>query len=344
MSPRTSKIPAAVDDLLAEWGSIANRNVVAATGASRQAVHAQLQAMVATGDLAREGAGRSVRYRSVHPRRRFRYRLQGLDEAAVWSEVRSEASELDSLPEVADRALHTAVVELVDNAISHSGGRYVEVRLRRMHGRLVIEVVDDGEGIFAHLARVTGLREPIEALQQLTKGKLTTQPEGHTGEGLFLLSNIADFFEIDSAGLRWMVDNEIDDTGVASSPSRRGTLVRFEVDVDTSTSLEHVFAASSEAFELARRRVVVKLFETGNRFLSRSEAKKLLDGLEQFRHVVLDFKGVEAVGQGFVDEAFRVWAVRNARTRLHPINMEPAIAFIVEHGRRAAANSIASRA
>ncbi len=325
-----------IDDLLAEWGSIANRNVVGATGATRQAVHAQLHAMVDAGELVREGAGRSVRYRSVHPRRRFRYRIAGLDESLVWEQVRAEVPELQGLPEAADRALHTAVVELVDNAISHSRGRHVEVLFRRAHERLILEVIDDGEGIFDHLAHENELADGMEALRQLTKGKLTTMPDEHSGEGLFLLSKIADFFEVESGGLLWMIDNELDDVGVSSAHVRPGTRVLFEVDVRTGASLEAVFVQSSEAFELARRRVVVKLFETGNRFLSRSEAKKLLEGVERFRNVVIDFKGVEAVGQGFVDEMFRVWTSRHPNTRLHPVNMVPPIAFIVEHGRRAA--------
>lgn len=335
MSPRRSRIRPVIDDLLAEWGSIANRNVVAKTGSSRQAVHAQLRAMVKAGELVIEGAGRGVRYRGVHPRRRFRYRLAGLVEDRVWDLVSAEVPELADLPDVADRALHTAVIELVDNAISHSRGRHVEVSFRKVHDRLILEVIDDGEGIFDHLAHENELADGMEALQQLTKGKLTSMPAEHSGEGIFLLSRIADFFEIESGGLLWMVDNELDDVGIASTQVRPGTRVRFEVDVSTTTSLESVFAQWSEGFELARRRVVVKLFETGNRFLSRSEAKKVLQGLERFRNVVLDFKGVEAVGQGFVDEMFRVWTSRHPDTRLHPVNMTPPIAFIVEHGRRA---------
>jgi len=336
MSPRRSKIRPVIDNLLAEWGSIANRNVVAVTGVSRQAVHAQLQALVATGVLSQEGAGRSVRYRSINPRRRFRYALDGLEEDQVWEEVRNEVPELDGLPEVADRALNTAVVELVNNAISHSRGKYVEVYFRKVHNRLVVEVSDDGEGIFDHLAHENELSDSMDALRQLTKGRLTTLPEEHTGEGLFWLSKIADFLEIESGGLLWMVDNEIDDVGVASAQVRQGTRVRFEVDTGTKKSAESVFVGSPESFELSRRRVVVKLFESGNRFLSRSEAKKLLSGLGSFRHVVLDFKGVKAVGQGFVDEAFRVWTGRHPRTRLHPINMEPAIELMVERARHAA--------
>jgi anti-sigma regulatory factor (Ser/Thr protein kinase) len=336
MSPRKSRIRPIIDDLLAEWGSIANRNVVATTGATRQAVHAQLQRMVRDGELVRQGAGRSVRYRGVHPRRRFRYQLDGLDEDRVWREVRNEVPELDDLPEAAERALHTAVVELVDNAVAHSRGKRVEVSFRKAHDRLIVEVFDDGEGIFDHLAHENELDDSLEALRQLTKGRLTTLPREHTGEGLFLLSKIADFFEVESGGLLWMVDNEIDDVGIASAHVRPGTRVRFEVDVGTDTSLESVFAQSSEAFELSRRRVVVKLFESGNRFLSRSEARKLLAGLGRFRNVVVDFRGVDAVGQGFVDEMFRVWPSRHHDTRLHPVNMVPPIAFLVEHGRKAA--------
>ena len=39
-------------------------------------------------------------------------------------------------------------------------------------------------------------------------------------------------------------------------------------------------------------------------------------GLERFREVVLDFAGVDAIGQGFADEVFRVWARAHAGTRL----------------------------
>jgi anti-sigma regulatory factor (Ser/Thr protein kinase)/uncharacterized protein (DUF1330 family) len=251
----------------------------------------------------------------------------------VWRDVEREVPEIAGLPPAPERALHTAVVELVDNAISHSRGRHVEVSFRKAHDRLVLEVTDDGEGVYEHLAHERELGDAMQALQQLTKGQLTTLPEEHTGEGLFLLSKIADFFEVESSGLVWLVDNEIKDMGISATNVRPGTRVRFEVDVRTNTSIETVFAESSEAFELSRRRVVVKLFDSGNRFLSRAEAKKLLKGLDSFRNVIVDFKGVDAVGQGFVDEMFRVWSRRHPNTRLHPVNMVPPVAFMVEHGR-----------
>lgn len=79
----------------------------------------------------------------------------------------------------------------------------------------------------------------------------------------------------------------------------------------------------------ARSRVVVKLFEHGAEFVSRSEARRLLSGLDAFREVVLDFTSVVSVGQGFVDEVFRVWAAAHPDTRLSTENVAPAVAFML---------------
>jgi hypothetical protein len=44
------------------------------------------------------------------------------------------------------------------------------------------------------------------------------------------------------------------------------------------------------------------------RLLARAEAKRLLQRVERFRRVVLDFSGVALIGQSFADEVFRVFA------------------------------------
>jgi hypothetical protein len=51
--------------------------------------------------------------------------------------------------------------------------------------------------------------------------------------------------------------------------------------------------------------------------------------------VVIDFNGVEGVGQGFADEVFRVWARAHPQIELAPVGMSPAVAFMVERARRA---------
>jgi len=60
----------------------------------------------------------------------------------------------------------------------------------------------------------------------------------------------------------------------------------------------------------------------------------MLHGLQRFREVVLDFTGVDAIGQGFADEVFRVWARSHAATRLEPVNMVEPVAFMVTRATR----------
>ena len=85
---------------------------------------------------------------------------------------------------------------------------------------------------------------------------------------------------------------------------------------------------------------MIKLFAYGTSFVSRSEAKRLTQGLERFRLVILDFQGVTLVGQGFADEIFRVWWRAHPQIELQAENMIPLVAFMVERARTAAGNQI----
>ena len=91
---------------------------------------------------------------------------------------------------------------------------------------------------------------------------------------------------------------------------------------------------ATDDHEFVRTKTVIKLFSIGVRFVSRSEAKRLVRGLERFREVVFDFKGVRGVGQGFADEVFRVWSALHPEVALVPINMTRAVEFMVERSRR----------
>jgi hypothetical protein len=79
----------------------------------------------------------------------------------------------------------------------------------------------------------------------------------------------------------------------------------------------------------------VKLFGLGRDFVSRSEARRILEGLDRFREVIVDFEGVPSVGQGFADEVFRVFPSRHPGVRLVPIRMNDEVNFFVERALRA---------
>jgi hypothetical protein len=305
-------------------------------GLSRQMAHRILSRLVDDGVLIRSGAGRSVSYRDSGglPFVR-RYPRAVLAEDRVWDEVSSACRPVAALSKPARSILQYAFTEMLNNAIEHSGGNEIEVRFENAPGGLAFVVADDGVGVFANLRKVLRLESDLVALQELSKGKLTTLPAGHTGEGIFFTSKAARIFEMSSHGLHWTVDNVVGDTAVGSVPVRRGTVVRVEVAHKSRRTLAKLFAEYTEDFAFTKTRIVVKLFTIGTRFISRSEARRVLANLEKFRSVVLDFSGVEEIGQGFADEVFRVWEASHPAIKLEAVSMSAPVAFLVRRAKNA---------
>ncbi|MFQ5740145.1 MAG: STAS-like domain-containing protein [Acidobacteriota bacterium] len=157
-------------------------------------------------------------------------------------------------------------------------------------------------------------------------------PDRHTGEGIFFTSKAADALVLRSHGIELLFDSRKRDIFVSRKRKIRGTEVRFFLSRNTRRRLEEVFAEyAPENFEyrFQRTRVLVKLFRDA--YVSRSEAKRLLVGLEKFKEVVLDFRGVRSLGQGFADEVFRVFAARHPEIEIKTENLDPALSTLILH-------------
>lgn len=256
--------------------------------------------------------------------------LAGLEEDRVWNEVVKTLDLAERPP--AWRILAYGFTEMVNNAIDHSAGSTVHVAAGRGAGVVELTIEDDGRGAFDTLAVGLDLPDQLTAIQELTKGKRTTAPANHTGEGIFFTSKAVDVFRLAANGYVWTVDNLRNDQAVGVSRVHRGTSVRLQLDPETDRDLVALFSEFTDDYEFTRSRTVVRLFEIGVTFVSRSEAKRLLAGLEDFAEVEIDFSGVDSVGQGFVDEILRVWPREHPGTTLIPTGMNPAVEFMVRRG------------
>jgi len=324
----------AIAALLAEQDSFTSGGLAARTGLSRQALHRHLVRAVEAGFLVREGGGRSTRYRLARSEGFDRtYPTKGLSEDRVANELEAWLDDTDRpRTSAANAILASAVAQLMNNAIDHSSAASVRVRANPVGEHLRIRIEDEGVGAIENVRARLGLEDRLHALQELSKGKTTTQPDRHTGEGLFFTSKMVDRFELTANGLAWVVDNRLPDQTVRDAPELAGTQVEIDVSTTTKTRPVEVFEQFTHDLTFDTTRCVVRLFDVGSSFVSRSEAKRLLANLERFREVILDFHGVEEVGQGFVDEVFRVWARAHPEVRLEPTGMAPAVEFMVRRG------------
>jgi anti-sigma regulatory factor (Ser/Thr protein kinase) len=322
--------------LVARAGSVQNRDVAAALRVSPATAHRILQALVVAGTLERRGRGRGSAYALRTIRRRFR--LAGLDEGRAWDEVAAQVAAVRPLDPDATRNLAYAASEMLNNAADHSGGRAVTVTVAfEPAGATVVTVQDDGVGVFRRVSEEFGYATPHDAIVQLEQGKLTTDPARHSGEGLFFTSKVVSRFRLESQGVAWVVDNVVGDSGIGTSDVRRGTRVVLELVPGHLPRLEQVFAAFTDPDTMAflRTRATIRLASWGKALVSRAEAKRLVARLAEFRHVTLDFTGVDVVGQGFCDEVFRVFARAHPGVTLEPVGMNDAIAFMVGRARAA---------
>jgi hypothetical protein len=331
--PTASDPRAVIDDLLKARSAISSGDVARSAGVTRQAAYYHLSRMVRSGELIRTGVKRGTRYRRATLFAK-QYELDHLEEHLVWGEVDDAVSALTAARPNVRSILQYAFTEMLNNAIEHSEGTRSWVRVWKRGATFAFLVSDDGVGVFRKVRNEFALPDEYSAIQHLAKGKQTTQPERHTGEGIFFTSKAVDLFQLESRGLKWIVDNRRADHAIGDAPFEEGTRVQWELDEDSDRELSALFDGYTDEQKMRFRSssVRVKLGERNAAFVSRSEAKRLTLGLDAFDEVVLDFTGVSEVGQGFVDELFRVWAREHPKTKLIPENVSPNVSRFLERG------------
>lgn len=320
--PRRSILDAIVKD----GGNVAAR-LAGQHGVSRQSASAWLAKLKQEGVITSSGVGRGVRYQlAVLASVQQSYERAGLSEDRVWREL--VGPQVADLPANVRDIWHYAVTEMVNNAIDHSGSARVVVELLRDALNTTVYVADEGEGIFLKIQRALNLYDPREAILELAKGKLTTDPAHHTGEGIFFSSKVMDAFDIRSGTLHFMHDEWGADVSLERPANAPGTLVLMRLANDSARALQEVFDQFSapEEYTFAKTIVPVRLAQhEGEKLVSRSQAKRLTMRFERFQTVVLDFAGVEEIGQAFADEVFRVFQQAHPGTTLSPIHMTSAV-------------------
>lgn len=257
---------------------------------------------------------------------------KNINEDLVFNELNTEISFLKDLREEVHNIFQYSFTEMLNNAIEHSQSKTINVLIEKTDDTIIFEIRDSGIGAFRNIMQKKKLSSEIEAIQELLKGKTTTLPHSHSGEGIFFTSKIADIFILDSFEYRMRVDNKIKDVFVEKIKPFNGTRVRFELNIHTKKHLNDIFfeyEAEPGSYAFDKTKVLVKLFKAGTVYISRSQARRLVANLDKFKLIVLDFSEIDTVGQAFADEVFRVFAGNHPEIKIEPINMKETVEFMI---------------
>ena len=227
------------------------------------------------------------------------------DEFRVWKQL--IAPKLTGLNDVAEEILEYSLTEILNNAQDHSEGKNASISIYQDKDYITVTIGDDGVGIFKHIMEHIHIDQALDAAIELTKGKFTTQPEHHSGEGLFFSSRAVDQLTICANGHCLEIATSEVTFNVVEEIS--GTNVTVRLRKTMNRRFKPVFDRTVFPLQLA---------QSEGRLISRSQAKRIMNGMERFAIVEVDFTGVENIGQGFADEMFRVWQSFHKETVVKP--------------------------
>lgn len=307
---------------------------------TRQAVNKHLRRLVYEKALTETGETRKKTYR-LAPLVEWRkvYDVSpSLEEHIVWDQ--DIAPILGKQPENIMDIWHYGFTEMLNNAKDHSGGRYIVVGITKTAVSTNMQITDDGVGIFKKIQEALNLPDQRYSVLELAKGKLTTDPEHHTGEGVFFSSRMFDKFSIGSDKTyfgHWFGDES---DWIFESEFGSGTSVFMYLSNHTHRTVKEVFDkyTSDEDYGFNKTVVPVKLAQYGNdKLISRSQAKRVLARLELFKTILFDFKGVPTIGPAFADEIFRVFAKEHPEIHIVPVNASSEVQRMAERARTASA-------
>ncbi|MEK6777902.1 MAG: DUF4325 domain-containing protein [bacterium] len=278
---------------------------------TRQAVNKHIQRLVEQGALIVSGSTKNRHY-FLHPLLQWETIITLENKSAEDSIWRNDIEpKLGKLPDNVRDIWHYGFTEMMNNAIDHSDGKQVSINMTRTAMSTELVLFDNGVGIFKKIQNALGLEDERHAVLELSKGKLTTDPERHTGEGIFFSSRMFDDFRILSGNAFFSHTHAEDEDWILENQKfQTGTGVFMKLKNHTARTVKKVVDefTTGDEYGFTKTVVPVKLAQYGNeKLISRSQGKRLMERVDRFKVVVLDFDNVETIGQAFADEVFRVF-------------------------------------
>ncbi len=327
---------------LTKKGKIRSSEIVALTGFSRTYVNRAFQKLRDEGKILLIGKANTARYilatelalRDAKKNILEVHRIvlnKNIVEDLVFEDIKKNSGIFIDIPENISNIVSYAFMEMLNNAIEHSQSEKIKIVVKKDEQRINFQIIDKGMGILNNIVRKKSFASEMDALQDLLKGKLTTLPEKHSGEGIFFTSKVAGMFVIQSSHKKIIFDNMVDEIFVKDIKNMIGTKIMFSISLDSTKELEDIFRKyTDDVFGFSKTKVTIKLYKQGVEYISRSQARRILVGLEKFKTIMLDFKDVKVVGQGFADEVFRIWKMRHPEINIISQNVNENVNFMIK--------------
>lgn len=297
---------------------------------NQNTVHRYINELLNDGILIREKKG--VYTLAKHEYTYYLHRSDGdLDSDTYAFEVCLQ-EHIKSMPDNVKAIWGYSFSEMINNVMDHSMAENLLVHVSVDSISTRVAIADDGVGIFEKIKNYFMLDSVEDAICELFKGKLTTDEKNHSGEGIFFSSRLMDEFYIVSSN-KIFTNNRFDSDKIYDFP--------FEFDYSTLIVMSLSNTSKKKAYEIfdlyadvdggfTKTKIPLKNAFDGAP-ISRSQAKRVCNRLEQFEEVELDFCDIDWMGQGFAHQIFSVFAKEHPEIKIIPINMSKEVKKMYMH-------------
>ncbi len=304
-------------------------------GITRQTAHKYLKEFISDGFVHGSGKTKGAQYEFVPVKHKFELPMdQVKSESDIWI-----GSIIPILPEMAENVRSICAYgfqEMLNNVIDHASATKVIIEIKYTLYSIKFWVVDNGVGIFNKIQRDLKLATAQQSILELAKGKFTSDPVRHSGEGIYFTSRMYDDFAILSGTLRFFGHDK--DDWIFDCPKRddiEGTSVFMEIIRNSTRTMESVFSqftTETEDHDFRKTKIPLKLMQyEGESLVSRSQAKRLMVRADKFIEVILDFEGIKFIGQAFADEIFRVFRNQHSDVNIIYVNASKEVEAMIKH-------------
>jgi anti-sigma regulatory factor (Ser/Thr protein kinase) len=320
-----------------DQGSITSSALSKKYKISKQALNKYFRSLIISGDIIKEGSTRNSKYllntNNLQQKSSQIIKLEkntyGLQEDLVFDELQIKTNLSKHLHKNVISILNYAFTEMLNNAIDHSGAKKARILFKIDTDSIEFVIADSGIGIFNNVMNKFKLKNEYEALEHVLKGKQTTLPDRHSGQGIFFTSRIADLMHIESHKIKIIFNNKKNDIFVGECRQVRGTRITFMIAKRSKRQIKKIFDQyANEEYDFDRADYKIKLV-TNREYLSRSQAKRIVTGIDKYKKIIFDFKDITFVGQAFVHEIFIVYQRQNPSIEITFINANQAIASMI---------------
>lgn len=297
---------------------------------TRQTFYKKISNLIDENFIIKTGASKAINYSLQKIKENFFFKAIQDTEDLMGAEILSFIKNKVNIKQNIKKILSYSLSEMLNNAIEHSLTSDIFVCIEIDFFSITMVIEDFGVGIFEKIKKEYELPDYLSSVIELEKGKLTTDKKRHTGEGIFFTSKLFSTFVIESNSYKY---DFVEKVPSINSDKKNGTKITLAIENDSTMDLLKIFKKYTVDDKFLKTEIhTVLLTDYGHDLVSRSIARRILNRLDQFTEVLLDFEGVEYIGQAFADEIFRVYKESYPQVNITYTNANEEVLFMIKRG------------